>query len=571
VIALVAAKEYYGARKAVGHSIPASEHSTITSWGTDGELDAMRNMLEQYPEGLVACVSDSFDVFKACREYWGGALKEKIKGRISETSFGQLIVRPDSGDPEETCVAIMKILMEQFAEGVITTATGHKLLPSYIRLIQGDGVDWQSIPKILQRFKDEGFAAANITFGSGGSLLQKLNRDTFKVAFKCSEVVLGNGEAREVFKDPITDDGKASKKGRLTLQLASDITSYALEDIYVSRQGENGTKGGTGYLHFTPDGKYVTVASGKGDPDKDLMVDVFENGELLQDWKFNEIRRRADLHNGPFLSVPEEVEVEVACVEDKAAEEAKTNGALGGHASQVTQPLGSAPTGQPVQQIQRLQPFPTSSAFRSTSVPVSNVPGVILQSPGGAACAAVNRPPSFIAAPLQGQGQAQVQRPSFVAAPPEAVTARGPSFVAAPPGARGPSFVAAPPGAPQSPSRVPAVQSPSRVPAVQSPTAYYPGPGNQPAAMVRSLPQQVHRPSFVAAPPGPGSSARPSFVGQPSAGYAQASPVMMYAPSPALQGSIRPGVITRTPGLGATMPQRSASVGVGMGFGQRVA
>ena len=119
--------------QAAGHSIPASEHSTITSWGVEHEVDAMKNMLLQYPSGLVACVSDSFDVFKACREYWGDELKELIKGRISGDSWGRLVVRPDSGDPTETCVQIVTILSQQFQEDVITTKTGHKLLPPYIR------------------------------------------------------------------------------------------------------------------------------------------------------------------------------------------------------------------------------------------------------------------------------------------------------------------------------------------------------------------------------------------------------------------------------------------------------
>merc|ERR1719230_829527 len=88
MIAMHCAKKYYGANagsffECPAFSIPASEHSTITSWGVDGELDAMRNMLEQYPTGLVACVSDSFDVFNACQNYWGDALKDMIKGRIS--------------------------------------------------------------------------------------------------------------------------------------------------------------------------------------------------------------------------------------------------------------------------------------------------------------------------------------------------------------------------------------------------------------------------------------------------------------------------------------------------------
>merc|ERR1719331_143730 len=238
VAAMVAARTYYGAGIASGHSIPASEHSTITSWGVEGEVDAMRNMLDQYPEGLVACVSDSFNIWRACKDYWGGQLKDLIKGRISDDKFGRLIVRPDSGDPAETCVKIMEILAECFKEDVVTTKTGHKLLPPYLRVIQGDGVDYETIPKILESLKTAGFAADNIAFGSGGALLQKVNRDTFKCAFKCSEITI-NGKAREVFKDPITDSGKASKKGRLTLQLAEDAAAFGEADKYKPRQGDD--------------------------------------------------------------------------------------------------------------------------------------------------------------------------------------------------------------------------------------------------------------------------------------------------------------------------------------------
>jgi len=267
--------------------------------GVDGECDAMKNMLEKYPTGLVACVSDSFDVFKACKEYWGGTLKDMIKGRISGDKFGRLVVRPDSGDPTETCTKILEILCEQFKEDVTTTKTGHKLLPMYIRVIQGDGVDWESIPKILDSLAKSGYAAENMVFGSGGALLQKVNRDTFKCAFKCSEIIV-NGVAREVFKDPITDSGKASKKGRLTLQLASETTGFTEADKYKPRDGANGVAGGTGSLHYSPDGKYVTVASGKGDLAKDILVEVFKDGSLLKDWTMDEIRVRADIPNGPF-------------------------------------------------------------------------------------------------------------------------------------------------------------------------------------------------------------------------------------------------------------------------------
>jgi len=299
VASLVCAQRYYGEKTAAGFSIPASEHSTITSWGVDGECAAMKNMLEQYPTGLVACVSDSFDLYRACEKYWGTELKDMVSGRIGEGKFGRLVVRPDSGDPATVCCEIIEILMKQF--GSETSSTGHRVLPPYIRVIQGDGVDWQSIPKILQAMMDKNMAAENIAFGSGGALLQKLNRDTFKCAFKCSDITI-NGESREVFKDPITDKGKASKKGKLTLQLVSETTGFSEADKYKARDGESGTPGGTGFLHYATGDKYVTVASGKGDQAKDIMVEVYRDGVLMKDYTLMEIRARADITNGPFKS-----------------------------------------------------------------------------------------------------------------------------------------------------------------------------------------------------------------------------------------------------------------------------
>jgi nicotinamide phosphoribosyltransferase len=259
----------------------------------------MKNMLEKYPEGLVACVSDSYDIWRACEVYWGTTLKDMIKGRISDEKFGRLVIRPDSGDPTDTCTKILQILCEQFKEDVITTKTGHKLLPPYLRVIQGDGVDYETIPAILESLKRAGFAADNMVFGSGGALLQKVNRDTFKCAFKCSEITI-NGKAREVFKDPITDKGKASKKGRLTLQLAADAEDFSTEDTYMARTKDDGIKGGTGFLHYSADKKYVTIASGKGDPSKDILVEVFKDGKLMKDWKLDDIRKLADIPNGPW-------------------------------------------------------------------------------------------------------------------------------------------------------------------------------------------------------------------------------------------------------------------------------
>jgi len=251
--AVVCAREFYGEPTA-GFSIPASEHSTITSWGREGECNAMKNMLEKYPKGIVACVSDSYNIFKACEDYWGGELKSMIEQRE-----GMLVVRPDSGELPDIVLQVLEKLEGRF--GSTKTPTGHKLLPPCIRVIQGDGIDIKSLDMILNAMTDKGWAADNLAFGSGGALLQKLHRDTQKVAFKCSFAVV-NGEGVDVVKDPITDPGKKSKKGRLTLELQ--------------------------------DGKWVTTVEGQGDASKDQLVTVFKDGVLLVDAKFATIRERSN-------------------------------------------------------------------------------------------------------------------------------------------------------------------------------------------------------------------------------------------------------------------------------------
>lgn len=202
------ANKYYGSQMA-GFSIPASEHSTITAWGRDHEHDAFNNMLTQFGgEGkLVACVSDSYDIFAATK--WWAEQSERIKATGST-----LIIRPDSGDPVSMIKSIMGIL---FDKGLMTpNSKGFWTLPSHLRVIQGDGVDRDSIRSILTMMQNNGYSASNIGFGMGGALLQKVNRDTQKMAYKCSAVQIAD-KWNEVYKAPITDPGKVSKKGILDL------------------------------------------------------------------------------------------------------------------------------------------------------------------------------------------------------------------------------------------------------------------------------------------------------------------------------------------------------------------
>lgn len=263
VPALVGAKRWYNAGIA-GFSIPAMEHSTVTSWGRAGEVDAFRNMLKKNGKSgaPIAFVSDSYDIYNACK-LWGTELKQDVidSGAI-------VVIRPDSGEPSVVVPKCMYILEKYF--GSTTNSKGYRVLNN-VRMIQGDGINHASIRRILFAMEIAGFSADNIAFGQGGALLQEVNRDTMKFAMKCSAIGVqtNNGiEWRDVFKDPVTDSGKVSKRGRVTL--------YKSPSGYVS--------GIIGQIpkNWSDSGSWM-----------EALEPVYSNGKLLRYMTFNGVRENS--------------------------------------------------------------------------------------------------------------------------------------------------------------------------------------------------------------------------------------------------------------------------------------
>jgi len=254
VSALLAGRNFYGADMA-GFSIPASEHSTMTAWGKARETEAYGNMIDQFggKDRVFAVVSDSYDLFGAVRNIWGGSLKKKVI-----ENGGTLVVRPDSGNPIKICVDVVESLGDIFGYKINTR--GYKVLPSYIRVIQGDGVHALSIEAILQRLKKKGWSAENIAFGMGGALLQRdIHRDTMNWAMKANAIKFADeNDWQDVYKDPITDPGKKSKRGRLALVK------------------ENGI--------------FKTVRNSDLRERNNLLQEVWRNGELIHNQTLGEIR-----------------------------------------------------------------------------------------------------------------------------------------------------------------------------------------------------------------------------------------------------------------------------------------
>jgi nicotinamide phosphoribosyltransferase len=257
------AREYYNAGIA-GFSIPAAEHSTITSWGRAGELNAYSNMVTQFgkPGGLVAVVSDSYNIYEACKMWSTGALKQQVID-----SGATVVIRPDSGDPVEVMPKMIQILSEGF--GYTTNDKGFKVLNN-VRMIWGDGINPLSIQSILRTMVDLlGWSADNFAFGMGGALLQGIDRDTQKWAMKCSSACI-NGEWVDVYKDPITDSGKKSLKGRVKLWTNSG------GEFATSVQAPTGwsDKGIGGWV--------------------DAMKTVYQNGALFNEIAFEEVRANSN-------------------------------------------------------------------------------------------------------------------------------------------------------------------------------------------------------------------------------------------------------------------------------------
>ena len=247
-------RRYYGERNPAS-SIPAAEHSTVMAWGKDGESESYRAALDAFPNlPLVAVVSDTYDIFNAARNIWGGLLKQRVE-RLS-SSGRTLVIRPDSGDPVDTVLTLFMYLFDAF--GYTRNKKGYKVLPKNVRLIWGDGIDMLGIARVLQAMKDKEISASNIVFGMGGGLLQKINRDTYSHAMKANEVVRA-GKRFGVRKET---PGKTSKMGRQAVVVGAS-------GEYEARP-EKGAKG-------------------------NLLATVWNTGKFGKKVTFSEVRERAKL------------------------------------------------------------------------------------------------------------------------------------------------------------------------------------------------------------------------------------------------------------------------------------
>lgn len=188
------------------------------------------------------------------------------------------IISGNSGNPVTMPIEIMDILAEQF--GYTVNSKGYKVLAQredgspIVKVIQGDGLNETTLKELLDNVIKAGYSVENLALGMGGGMLQKVDRDTLKYAMKASAIKIKDGDWVAIFKDPITDKGKTSKKGRLALVHNCGVGSCSYKTVP----------------------KFVTDERGGN-----LLRKVFRNGELLVEDDFETIRKRAQLKEEEYI------------------------------------------------------------------------------------------------------------------------------------------------------------------------------------------------------------------------------------------------------------------------------
>ena len=270
-------EDYYSANaedEFIAASVPASEHS-VTSLGSsvDGEFETIKRWItKDYPTGIVSVVSDTYDFWNVLTNYLPLLKGEILSRKPNDLGLSKVVVRPDSGDPAD----IICGTVDEFGKGVspeqkgsiellwdvfggTINSKGYKELDSHIGLIYGDSITIERAKDIFERLEKKGFASSNVVFGIGSFTYQMVSRDTLGMAVKATYAVV-DGEGKELFKDPITDNG-TKKSARGLLRVEKDGDNYVLHDKQTEEQEKEG----------------------------ELSI-VFENGKLLLPLTLQEIR-----------------------------------------------------------------------------------------------------------------------------------------------------------------------------------------------------------------------------------------------------------------------------------------
>lgn len=232
-------------------SVYATEHSVECSWGLDAEgerryVEHQIRTAQKMDLPVSSIVIDGKDTLRCAAVFCDPQVVALVKSRATK-----IVLRPDSGDMMVLVPQLLDMLAKAY--GTTTTACGNYRMLNNVGILWGDGVDHAAIRMLLGHLLAHGWASSVVIFGSGGALLQKVNRDKYKFAQKASAILvetpdqssdnliyngqdhlLGDSTVLQwvgIAKDPITDPGKKSLEGVITAVYNDWDDKYTNHDL----------------------------------------------------------------------------------------------------------------------------------------------------------------------------------------------------------------------------------------------------------------------------------------------------------------------------------------------------
>lgn len=225
-------KKIFNTKKSYTSSVDATEHSTMcanSDAATKNDFGAAVMLVEMLEEKvrrqkegtlvglpIVSGVIDTYNAYRFISDFLGGP---ELKPRIEAAgkAGGKLVLRPDSGIPEVEVPKILQLAGDTF--GYTVNALGYKELVPYIGVLQGDGINLESIPRILEAACDVAkWSLGSFLFGMGGGLTHEAGRDELSFSQKATAITFNrdasvNQDWISLLKEPITDSKKKSLSG----------------------------------------------------------------------------------------------------------------------------------------------------------------------------------------------------------------------------------------------------------------------------------------------------------------------------------------------------------------------
>lgn len=203
-------------------SVFALEHNCLLSYGKDLEHEFLLEYITKLllDGRICSMLIDTWDI-DACVQFICDNLDVIREAWEKGGSTGKLVLRPDSGDEVDVPISVAKSLVKALDLDV-TSNDEYIRLPSWLGVIQGDGINKAMIDRFASAVKFHKLSMTIFVMGIGGSLLNGNKRDDRSWSGKMNAVER-NGEVIGTSKNPTGAAGKRTLHGYHSVELVDGI------------------------------------------------------------------------------------------------------------------------------------------------------------------------------------------------------------------------------------------------------------------------------------------------------------------------------------------------------------